>query len=123
MNLSECLFSDLKQLEILLIGKNKLKSIENIVSASLLTLNLDNNEIEIIKISTFRKSDNLKILSLKNNKIKQVQDKAFLNLKNLIEINLENNKITELSADFLDGLSLDETISNFEVLNLKKIKF
>ena len=51
-----------------------------------------------------------------------MEDNAFEKMKNLIEINLQNNQITEMSADFLDGLSLNDQSSNFEVLNLRENK-
>ena len=119
------IFSDMKSLRILLLGKNLLfHSIENDKDCiffrenrNLTTLDLAQNSIRNIPALSFRQLHNVDHINLSMNSIVDVQGAWFMNLTKLGHINLSNNSILYLSTearntlDELDRLSKNSNLT------------
>lgn len=63
------------------------------------SINLSNNDIEIILQGTFNRLEFLKSIDLSKNKIKELNLQLFIGLKNLTEINLQNNNLENINGN------------------------
>lgn len=74
-------------------------------------LDLQLNQIEILKKDSFKGLLHLSVLNLQDNRISEVEDDAFVDLENLQVLQLDRNKIKTLDGDALNGLLAIETLS------------
>lgn len=69
------------------------------VSPDLLTINLNNNEIEAIDPDAFRDVSQVNSILLSGNKIKKISSKTFFNLSKLTTLQIHENAIAEIEDD------------------------
>merc|ERR1712136_482793 len=67
------------------------------------TLVINNNKIETLKMSQFKKYDQLEKINLKWNSIKNIEIDSTLILESVTSFNIRYNKLSSISADVLKG--------------------
>lgn len=73
-------------------------------SIKLTFINLDHNEIEILKANNFKEIPQLKHLNLNNNSINTIEDFAFKELNQLNILSLIENKVWHVTSNTFSGL-------------------
>ncbi|KAF5908775.1 extracellular matrix protein 2-like, partial [Clarias magur] len=94
-NVNPKVFTPLKQLNYLRMGRNHFRTIPQGLPASLQELHLENNLIEEIPGEAFNQSKNLNVVVLRHNKIDEsrIAPFAWINHRNLESIDLSHNKL------------------------------
>ncbi|XP_022089235.1 leucine-rich repeat-containing G-protein coupled receptor 5-like [Acanthaster planci] len=108
-------FSKCSSLKILLLGRNKLKSIEGRPFdglENLYELYLPENKITYIPADAFQNLTNLHSLSLSNNSISKIESQAFASCKELVHLHLDGNSFPALPTDGLERLLVIHTYHN-----------
>ncbi|NP_001161580.1 LRRC4-like protein precursor [Saccoglossus kowalevskii] len=111
--LGQSSFSDLRELRILDMPKNRVGRID--VGAfnglvSLTQLNLVENNIADLEVGTFQGLPSLRSLELSKNRIRHIPVGLFLDLKELTHLHLEGNLISNFERGAFDGLINIESI-------------
>ena len=123
----ESLTCTMKELEILDVGHNRLKTIGNCLkyNPKLKRLRLYNNNIASILKGVFSNLARLELLNLEWNKISRIELGAFDDLISLEELDLRNNKIINLEAGLFDNLGNLKRlyIATNEIQNLEQELF
>ncbi|XP_026996596.1 extracellular matrix protein 2 [Tachysurus fulvidraco] len=94
-NVNPKVFTTLKQLTYLRLGRNHFRTIPQGLPANLQELHLENNLIEEIPDGAFNQSKNLQVVVLRHNKIDEsrISPFAWLNHRNLESVDLSHNKL------------------------------
>ncbi|KAE8738465.1 hypothetical protein FOCC_FOCC016062 [Frankliniella occidentalis] len=93
----------LEQLEMLVLKNNSLMMIPPSLPESLVTLQLQHNQIRHIGANDLRGLRRLERLDLSHNQVHHIHDGAFRFLESLQELDLSGNKLQELRAAALAG--------------------
>ncbi|KAK0148268.1 Toll-like receptor 13 [Merluccius polli] len=112
--ISDNAFQSLRQLNKLIIKKNRLSSVPHAIRnvSKLLKLDLSFNYISVLGCDDFANMTRLTILHLNNNHLLALKDCVFKDLVNLKHLELQNSNITKLSGTFR------ENMPNLQVLYL-----
>ncbi|PSN49301.1 hypothetical protein C0J52_09408 [Blattella germanica] len=116
------LIASLQYLEYVDLGRNSLRSIEDLDFASLprlRTLILNNNDLETISELAFQNSTQLQNLDLSSNKLERLSERTFEGLVRLEMLNLENNLLSELP----DAIFERSRLQMLESINLAGNRF
>lgn len=126
LELSLGTFNGLRELQILDLGDNNLKSIPSDVFCpldNLQVLNLTNNRIKSVDRLGFGKScgSGLRSLDLSHNELKSLTEESELTgLRRLQELRLQHNNITDISSETFNGL-IPLRILNISYNNIQSI--
>jgi Leucine-rich repeat (LRR) protein len=107
-SLDRNVFQQMKYLDSLNLSTNQMKSLDDALlhnCVSLSHLDLSNNFLEDLSENVFSSCENLQMLNLANNQIESLRENVFRELKRLKYVNLANNKIASLKANIFQECS------------------
>ena len=104
-SLDRGLFQQMKHLDTLNLSMNQISSLEEAIFVNcvrLSHLDLSNNQLEDLSEKVFSSCENLQMLNLANNKINNLKDNIFRELKRLKCLDLAHNKLVSLKATIFE---------------------
>jgi Leucine-rich repeat (LRR) protein len=90
---SDKAFDGLTSLQYLTIYNNKIKSINFSSLVNIVSIDLNQNDLRIVKNATFLGLGQLNVLDLSQNKITDIEQNGFASLKRLLLLSLDKNEI------------------------------
>ena len=126
--LPDTLFKNCKEVRLLIIRKNNLKSLERNLFQQMKyldSLNLSMNQISLLDETLFKNCVRLSHLDLSNNQLEDLAENVFDSCENLQSLNLSNNKIENLKDNIFRELKKLKYIdlANNKLISLKAINF
>lgn len=100
--------SQLSQLEELALQSNQIETLNDqkqLLPASLIDLNVNNNRIKQLTATSLSNLPNLKYLSLEANQISSISEDAFAKCTKLAQIHLAKNYVKQIPARFIFPLA------------------
>ncbi|XP_006886152.1 PREDICTED: leucine-rich repeat-containing G-protein coupled receptor 5-like isoform X3 [Elephantulus edwardii] len=105
-SLPETVCNQLPNLQVLDLSYNRLEDLPSFsVCQKLQKIDLRHNEIDEIKVDTFRQLLSLRALNLAWNKIAVIRPRAFSTLSSLIKLDLSSNRLSSFPVTELHGLT------------------
>lgn len=132
-HLNKDLFGDqnkkLQPIISLILNNNQIDQLEinQFVSLkNLQALNISNNQIKIIRTHTFNGFNRLLFLSLDNNKISSIEKESFKDLTSLFALHLKNNQIEKIEHNWLvnyqpSTLAIDLSFNQIETISNQEL--
>ena len=95
------------------------------IPKNIITLDLSDNNIEVLENNTFKTNKNLlglRVLLLSNNKIQHIQKSAFAGLASLLFLNIKRNKLSDIS-NIIPGTVEEFDVSDNNIAKLNNYGF